>query len=67
MTLTMLESMERQLDDMLSELLFWRDTRARTKDKNLIAKCGREIFKEQYRIKQTTEAIVKYREKHEKN
>ena len=61
MVLTMEQSIERQLMEMKDVLLFWQNKQEETKDQKLIEKCGREIFKEKYRISQVTEALSNYR------
>jgi len=67
MSLNMEESIVRQLEDMKKNLAFWEGRKRGTKDVKLRDKCGREIFKEKYRIAQTTEALVAYRVKHEED
>ncbi len=61
MVLTMEQSIERQLMEMKDMLLFWQNKQEGTKDQKLIEKCGREIFKEKYRISQVTDALSNYR------
>lgn len=67
MSLSMEESIIRQLEDMKKELAFWKNKKKESRDSKLIEKCNREIFKEKYRITQTTEALMEYRAKHENN
>ena len=67
MILTMEESMLRQLNEMKEMLLFWKNKQKETRDQKLIEKCDREMFKEQHRINQTTEAIIDYRRSNENN
>ncbi len=67
MVLTIEESVERQLMEMKDVLLFWQTKKDESRDRKLIEKCNKEIFKEKYRINEVTIALIEYRKKHEDN
>ena len=62
MSLTTEKSVVRQLAEMKQKLDFWKKLKVETKDSRLQGKCDEEIFKERNRIKQTTRALITYRD-----